>query len=251
MSRKIVPLTLDRLADLAPPCRACLFWEMDPVRRSRLTGDQAIAAKEAWISEVLRDWGSCGRIALVDDRPVGYLIYAPAAQVPGAECFPTAPISPDAVLLTTVWVDPEYAGGGLGRMLVQAMTRDLVRRGGIKAVEAFGDVGPESALPWGHSVASRCAAPAEFLARVGFKTHRPHPTAPRLRMELSSAVTWRDEVEAAWERILGAVRPSAHPQPRPVPRASTRHFRCGDSSQMQRGPHRGAGHEGGAVWLSR
>lgn len=222
MSRKIVPLTLDRLAELDAPCRTCLFWELDPVRRARVPADELATTKEAWLSEVLREWGSCGRVALVDDVAVGLLIYVPAAFAPGAEAFPTAPVSPDAVLLTTVWLDPRYAGGGLGRMLVQGMARDLLRRGGIRAVEAFGDVGQLSRI---HG--SRCAAPAEFLAHVGFKTHRAHPTAPRLRMDLTSAVTWRDEVEAALEKLLGAVRPQHHPHPRPVPRSDT-HFRHGD-----------------------
>jgi len=215
MSRKILPLTLDRLAAVDAPCRACLFWELDPVRRSRVPVDEAAATKEAWLSEVLREWGSCGRVAVVDDSVVGFLIYVPAAFAPGSESFPTAPISSDAVLLTTVWLDPQYAGAGLGRMLVQAMAADLIRRGGIKAIEAFGDVGPLSAVFHANS----CAAPAEFLARVGFKTHRVHPTAPRLRMELSSAVTWRDEVEAALEKLLGVVRPRHTPHPTPAPRA--------------------------------
>jgi GNAT superfamily N-acetyltransferase len=210
MSRKIVPLTLDRLAEVAGPCRACLFWELDPVRRSRVEPDEAIATKEAWLSEVLREWGSCGRVAMVDGRAVGLIVYVPAAFAPGAEAFPTAPVSPDSVLLTSVWVESRHAGGGIGRMLVQAMAADLIRRGGIRAVEAFGDVGPLSGI-----TGSRCSAPAEFLAHVGFKTHRPHPTAPRLRMELSSAVTWRDEVEAALERLVGVVRPTSRPVPSP------------------------------------
>lgn len=210
MSRKIVPLTLDRLAELSAPCRSCLFWELDPVRRGQVPVEEREALKEAWLSEVLREWGSCGRVALVDDRAVGFLIYVPARFVPGAESFPTAPVSHDAVLLTTVWLEPEYAGGGLGRMLIQAMARDLLTRGGVKAIEAFGDVGVVSGLN-----GSRCAAPAEFLARVGFKTHRAHPSAPRYRMELSSAVTWRD---VALEKVLGVVRPRSAPHPVPARR---------------------------------
>lgn len=200
MSRRIARLTLDHLAALPGPCRSCLFWELDPVRRGRLQHDAGARAdeKDAWLSEVLREWGSCGRVALVDDEPVGYLVYAPAAYVPGAAAFPTAPVSPDAVLMTTAYVDPAHAGGGLGRMLVQGMARDLIRRGGIRAVEAFGDA------RGGRS----CVVAADFLGGVGFKTHRPHPTTPRMRMELRSALTWRDEVEAAVERLLGAVRPA-------------------------------------------
>jgi len=40
---------------------------------------------------------------------------------------------------------------------------------------------------------------------VGFKTVRPHPRWPRLRLELRSAITWKEDVEAALERLLGQV----------------------------------------------
>jgi len=215
MSRKILPLTLDRYAELTAPCRTCLFWELDPVRRRHVHEDRVTAEKEAWISEVLREWGSCGRVAVVDGEAVGFVVYAPPQYVAGAGAFPTAPVSSDAVLLTTAWIDPRHAGGGLGRMLIQGMARDLVRRRGVHAVEAFGDVGPLSGI---HG--RRCAAPADFLARVGFKTYRAHPTAPRFRMELKQAVSWREEVEIAWERLWGAVRPPrarGHHAPAPAP----------------------------------
>ena len=217
MSRKIVRLTLDHLDALPSPCRTCLFWELDPVRRQRV--DDPAAEKEAWISEVLREWGSCGRVALVDDQPVGYVIYAPEAYLPGAAGFPTAPISPDAVLMTRVYVDPGFARGGLGRMLVQGMARDLIERGGIRAVEAFGDTrGDTRGDDTGGG--GRCVVPVDFLGGVGFKTHRAHSTTPRLRMELRSALTWKDEVEAALERLLGAVRPTPKPARSPSPKAT-------------------------------
>jgi GNAT superfamily N-acetyltransferase len=204
MSRKVVRLTLDHLEELHAPCRSCLFWELDPVRRER--AQDVCAEKDAWVSEVLREWGSCGRVVLVDDVPVGYAVYAPEAFVPGAAAFPTAPVSADAVLLTIVHVEPAHRGGGLGRMLVQGMASDLVKRGGIGAIEAFGD-------PSGRG--GRCLLPTEFLGSVGFKTHRPHPTAPRLRMELRSTVTWKDEVESAFERLVGAMRPKSARGPAP------------------------------------
>jgi GNAT superfamily N-acetyltransferase len=208
MSRKIVRLTLDHLDTLPSPCRSCLFWELDPVRRARV--EDPCAEKDAWVSQVLREWGSCGRVALVDDVAVGYLIYAPAAFVPGAAAFPTAPVSADAVLLTTAYVDESAAGGGLGRMLVQGMARDLIERGGIRAVEAFGDT----------RGGGRCVVPVDFLGGVGFKTHRAHSTTPRMRMELRSALTWKDEVEAALDRLLGAVRPLRKPAKVPGPKAT-------------------------------
>lgn len=216
MARKIVPLTLDSFAAVATPCRVCLFWELDPVRRRGVCDGEEAAEKEAWLSQVLRDWGSCGRVLMLDDEAAGHAIYAPASFVPGSGAFPTAPVSTDAVLMTSIWVDPRFRGGGLGRQLVQGMARDLINRGGIRAVESFGDVGLASAI---HG--QRCAAPATFLERVGFKTHRAHPTAPRYRMDLRGAATWREEVDSALERIMGVVRtrtPKAPlPQHREVP----------------------------------
>jgi GNAT superfamily N-acetyltransferase len=143
---------------------------------------------------------------------VGYVLYAPDAFLPGAAAFPTAPVSPDAVLLTTVYVDPRHGGGGLGRMLVQGMARDLIKRGGVRAVEAFGDTRrPAHAVtplgrPPGH-----CVLPADFLGSVGFKTQRAHGTTPRMRMELRSALTWRDEVEAAVDRLVDGGGPPHTP----------------------------------------
>jgi cellulose biosynthesis protein BcsQ len=49
MSRKIVRLTLDHLDALASPCRTCLFWELDPVRRER--AEDPSGEKDAWVSE--------------------------------------------------------------------------------------------------------------------------------------------------------------------------------------------------------
>src|SRR3546814_62620 len=179
MSRKSVRITPDLLDSLPPTCRACLFWELDPVRRGRLDEDECGAQKRDWLSEVLREWGSCGQVAMVDDEPRGYLLYAPPGFVPGAEQFAAGPVAPDAVVLTTAYVDPAMRGGGLGRLMVQGMARDLVRREGCTAVEAFGDSRGRN---------GGCVAPTGFLSSVGFRTQRAHPTNPRMRMDLHSTI---------------------------------------------------------------
>ena len=46
------------------------------------------------------------------------------------------------------------------------------------------------------------------LLAVGFKTVRPHHHYPRLRMELRTVLSWREDVEVALERLLGSMTPS-------------------------------------------
>jgi GNAT superfamily N-acetyltransferase len=223
MARRLARLTLDNLDDLPKACRSCLFWELDPVRRQRaVEAGEGCSEKEAWVSRVLLEWGSCGRVAYVDGEPAGYVLYAPPTFLPGADAFPTSPVSEDAVLLATAMVLPEHAGSGLGRVLMQTVVKDLVKRGGIRALEAFGDT-HRSAHDADPTTYGECVLPADYLLRVGFKTHRPHARYPRMRLDLKSAVTWRDEVEAALERLLGVVRPARQPAPEP----SHRVFRDG------------------------
>ncbi|RKT84400.1 Acetyltransferase (GNAT) family protein [Saccharopolyspora antimicrobica] len=196
MSRRVVGVTLDNLDDLPKRCRRCVFWELAPhIREQAEEFGETELEKEAWVSSVLLEWGSCGRIIYVDGVPAGYAMYAPPAAVPRAAAFPTAPVSADAVLLTALRVLPEFEHGGLGRVLVQNVAKDLTRRG-VKAVEAFGDL---------QGTAESCVIPAGFLQQVGFKTVRQHPKWPRMRLELRTAISWKEDVEAALERLLSSV----------------------------------------------
>ncbi len=216
----MVPLTPDRLRALGEPtrlagpspCTTCVAWELNPADAARLAGcsqeraGERAAEKSAWLSQVLRDWGSCGRVVLIDDEPVGHVLYAPPALVPGSDRFATSPVAADAVVLASIGVDAAHTGHGLGRLLVQHLAKDLIERGGVRAVESFAATTPAACR-------RECVPPADFLARVGFGTVREHPSVPRMRMDLGSVLTWRDEVEAALERLRGVVRPTARPVP--------------------------------------
>lgn len=210
--RRMVSLTLGNLADLPMPCRECIFWESEPAAAEQASraGTTALE-KEAWLSQTLLQWGTCGYLAYVDDAAAGYAIFAPPAFVPRSTSFPTSPVAADAVLLMTVRTLPPYAGAGLGRMLVQTVARDVVRRG-IRAIEAFGRDGTGSTTGTGDPALAPpgCVLPADFLRSVGFKTVRPHPRTPRMRLDIRSTVTWRAEMETALERLFGSL-PTAAP----------------------------------------
>src|SRR5438874_2641035 len=78
------------------------------------------------------------------------------------------PVSRDAVLLATLAVEPGFSGQGLGRVLLQAMARDLTKRR-VRAAEAFAD------RAWN---GRRCHLPAAFLEASGFQVVREHPRYP-------------------------------------------------------------------------
>ncbi len=207
MTRRAVRLTADHLEELPDVVSTRLRWKVDAVTLARIPADVRAAAVTDWVSEVLLEWGSCGRVVLWDDRPVGVVVYAPASFLPGLAELPTAPPSPDAVVLADLHVVADARGGGVGRMLVQSAARDLVPRE-VRALEAFATHHPPRREP---SAGDGVTLPADFLGAVGFRTHRTHSTTPRMRMELRATRTWMNEVEWALERLVGAVRPGMKP----------------------------------------
>jgi GNAT superfamily N-acetyltransferase len=182
-----------------------VYWELDPVsgERARDLGDTALE-KEAWVSDTLLEWGSCGLLVYVDGIAAGYVLYAPAAYVPRSVAFPTSPVSADAALLMTARLMPEFRGQGLGRMLLQGVAREIVRRG-IRAIEAFGRVGGQDPDSLDAADLS-CLLPTDYLLAVGFKTIRPHPRTPRLRLDVKTTVTWKEDVEYALDRLLASMQ---------------------------------------------
>ena len=178
VSRRTARLTLDHLAEVAEPVRSCLFWELDPVDRARLDDDERDRGEGAGSPGCCASGARAAGWCSSTGGSSGTASTLPAAYLPGAAALPTAPASPDAVVLTTVWVEPGDArrrarpAAGAGRW------RGTWSSAATRAVEAFGDT---------RGRADGCVMPAEFLGRVGFKTQRAHVTTPRMRMELRTA----------------------------------------------------------------
>lgn len=240
MSARILPLRLEAFEQLPKHARRCVFWEVDP----DIVGADQLAdpefEKEAWLSMVMLEWGPCGQVAngrrapgsrdlrdpagLAVEYPepeecLGYVLYAPPNAVPRAQRFPTGPVSADAVLLTSMGVEPGPDESALRSELIASAVAELIRRG-VRALEAFGrtaeatPVGEQypDGLP-GDAVAAlgdcryqRCMIEAEFLQDMGFTVVSPHRFFPRLRLELDKGLGWKAEVEAALERLLDSAR---------------------------------------------
>ena len=209
MGRRVRPLDAQALDRLADPCRRCAFWELG-MRAAPRGSDAAGAQKQAWLSSVLLEWGYAGHVITVDEVFAGYSLYGPASQLEQVGSQAARPVSRDAVLLATLAVEPAFEGQGIGRVLLQVMARDLTKRK-VRAAEAFAD------RAWnGRS----CFLPSGFLEANGFQVVRNHPRFPLLRMDLRTALSWKDVGEAALDRLRAQV-PST-PVLRPVPATEPR-----------------------------
>jgi hypothetical protein len=227
VSTRITPLRLEGFEQLPKHARRCVYWEVD----SAGFGDDEYLAdpefeKEAWLSMVMLEWGSCGQVATAlagereDEAPepacLGYVLYAPPRAVPRAHRFPTGPVSADAVMLTSMGVEPGRASEDLRHSLIARVVDELVRRG-VRALEAFGRT-PEATKLQDPAIADpdvravlevsgdcsveQCVIDGGFLQEVGFTVVAPHRYFPRLRLELDKGLGWKAEVEAALERLL-------------------------------------------------
>lgn len=237
MSARITPLRLEAFEQLPKHARRCVFWELDPSTLQGPGDKQEHLAdpefeKEAWLSMVMLEWGSCGQVAVecgpgddaltaaaADDAPcLGYAFYAPPRAVPRAQLFPTGPVSADAVLLTSMGVESDI--DGLARHLMTSVVGDLVRRG-VRALEAFGrtaeaaELSDPLAVPQelrpavlalGDCSVEQCVIDADFLIDGGFTVVSPHRYFPRLRLELEQGLGWKAGVEAALERLLASAQ---------------------------------------------
>ena len=111
------------------------------------------------------------------------------------------------MILTTAHVAAEHRGGGTGPDDGAGDGQGPDPRGdGIRAVEAFGDTRGRT---------GRCVVPADFLLAVGFSTQRAHAVNPRMRMDLRTTLSIREELERGLETMLGAVsgKRARHPVP--------------------------------------
>ena len=209
--RELRPLTPDRVADLVGSCAPCTFWQTVP-RNGHSDPSEPLDRLAEWVESVTADWGPPGRIAYVDGRPAGHVVVAPARHVARLAAFPTSPSDPSTLMLVTAVTTPACAGRGLRKALVQSAAKDALRHR-VRSLEAV------AARPLAVS-RHACVLDVGFLEKVGFRVERDHPAYPRLRIDLRTVVTLRDEAAAAIARALDRV-PGVRPVPESHPSGSS------------------------------
>ena len=212
MTRRAAPLTGEAVEALPDPCRSCGFWELGGrVPDDRGPADPATAiSKQAWVAAAVQDGLHPGRVVWLEGEIAAHAVFAPAQRF--THRHPTLPrISDDAWLLATIWVQPQWRGLGIGRLLLHACARDAIHAGAA-GVEAIGD------RRWQERT---CLLPASWLLHEGFEVHREHPRRPALRLELRRTVRWAQSLEHALGELVDQL-PARAPVRRPVAGSVTR-----------------------------
>ena len=175
-----------------PQARRSTFWEF----AAEDVADPEFE-KEAWFSATLLGFGECG-YTVGEEATV---LFCGRDDAPGVAKMATGPLSPDAAIITSLFINPARAGRGLEAVLLDSAIMDLMERG-ASAVEAFGYYtglqSPDSATadPVAYDMCRHFMGTrpeliglmtVDVLQAAGFEVVADHPVTPRLRLELPPA----------------------------------------------------------------
>lgn len=193
MDARLTPLTAQSAGKIHLQAAQSVFWELEPelARRVVQAGDASFE-KEIWLSTVLLTFGTCGFSvgfprSEVPRRARATVLYCSRDDAPGARQLPTAPVSEDAAVVTSLFIDPGFEDMGMEAVLIDAAIMDLLQKG-VDAVEAFGwRKESEEPLPMTEKPEDIGLIDADVLESAGFEVVRDHPVLPRLRLEMPPA----------------------------------------------------------------
>lgn len=174
---RLDPLGVSGLERVHPAALRTLFWEIDS------SNDEHVAdvrlEKEAWIIATASQIGHCGWNLYTPSDNLGTVLFCPPNHAAGTSRMPTAPVTPGAMLITSLFSEP---GLGLAPVLIDAALMHLTRLG-YKQVETF--AWRESGREQLEFVPERVGLISETEAHsAGFQVVRDHPLLPRLRITL-------------------------------------------------------------------
>jgi hypothetical protein len=198
-------LTRGTLLTAPTVCHECVWWQS---RTGKGTN------KERWIDRVEDDSGSFGTIYYDEHgRVLGSMQHGPAELFPRAAELPAGPPSPDAVLVTCVYL-VDTSSPWVMQSLFLAAIGDA-RDKGAKALEAFAYRYPEGESAYERFQVHKTIFPRDFLSDFGFLTVRALGRVELVRLELGGL---QPVLEGRRAKVLRVVKEAFFPEPVPAPR---------------------------------
>ena len=199
---RIAGLTGATLPSTPTVCHECIWWQS---RNGRSID------KRRWIRGTEEEWGAWGTVYYDDDgRLLGSMQYGPSDLFPRAAELPAGPASPDAVLVTCVYLVDSSKPWVMQSLFLTAIGD--AREKGARALEAFAYDYGDGGTAFKRFQVHKTIFPSDFLADFGFVTVRRQGRVELARLELGGLVT---VVEGTREKILRVVREAFVPAPAP------------------------------------
>jgi len=185
MDIAIEDIAESNLRDIPASCRGCVYWEFpeefDKAMEEKTMTQRQLEfekKKREWFTQTLKEFGTCGKIAYYNGKPVAYAQFAPSARLPNTRHYESQPVGKleeGVVFISCLYIaDEALRGKGLGETLLKSIIGDLKRRG-LRAVETFARRGnPENP-----------SGPFEFYTKNGFHVKdEANPEFPLVRLDL-------------------------------------------------------------------
>ena len=199
---RIAGLTGATLPSTPTVCHECIWWQS---RNGRSID------KRRWIRGTEEEWGAWGTVYYDDDgRLLGSMQYGPSDLFPRAAELPAGPASPDAVLVTCVYLVDSSKPWVMQSLFLTAIGD--AREKGARALEAFAYDYGDGGTAFKRFQVHKTIFPSDFLADFGFVTVRRQGRVELARLELGGLLT---VVEGTREKILRVVREAFVPAPAP------------------------------------
>ena len=160
--------------DIPNPCIYCLYWQTSgPFNENKLKPEMEQKKRE-WFNRVNGEFGSCIKIAYLNNIPIGFIQYAPAKFFPRAKKYAAGPPSKDAVFLACIYITTQEARGkGLGTTMLKDLINELKEKE-FKAVETFARKSSEN----------NPSGPLKFYLKQNFQMKNDKDDFPLVRLEL-------------------------------------------------------------------
>jgi hypothetical protein len=205
MPAHLEPLTRVTLVTAPTVCHDCVWWQSRTGRR---------ANKDRWIERAEDEWGAFGTVYYDEGgRVLGSMQCGPAELFPRGSELPAGPPSPDAVLVTCVYLVASSSPWVMQSLFLAAIGESRDR--GAKALEAFAYRYPEGESAYERFQVHKTIFPSDFLSDFGFTTVRAAGRVELARLELGGL---QPVAEGRRAKVLRVVRDALFPEPVPEPR---------------------------------
>lgn len=166
MKVSIKYVTQENIKEIPEPCRACLYWENPASEQSRqLPLKEKVmheAEKAAWFLKTLKEFGNCGKILYVNNKPIGFTQYSVSSRLPNTQKYGVGKLGTaeeSVAFISCLYIsDKSFRGKGLGERLLNEVVIDLKKRG-FKAIETFAR----------RNSANNPSGPIELYMKKGFR----------------------------------------------------------------------------------